>query len=83
MIDLTSATINCIAQTAPLSYDFSINVNSEMEGSSFETNGDGRVIGAQYASGAVVKMNEKCMMVRSEDWSLWFADCHKQFHPID
>lgn len=83
MIDLTSANINCIAHAEPLSYDFSINANSEIEGSNFETDAKGRVIGAQYASGAVVKMNESCMIVRSEDWSLWFADCQKNFHPID
>lgn len=64
-------------------YDFSINANSEIEGSSFETDAQGRVIGAQYVSGAVVKMNETCMIVRSEDWSLWFADSQKHFHPID
>ncbi len=67
----------------PKTYDFSINANSEIEGSSFETDAQGRVIGAQYASGAVVKMNETCMIVRSEDWSLWFADSQKHFHPID
>ena len=85
-VDIFSASrTSCVkaAQLAPRSYDFSINANSEIEGSSFETNREGRVIGAQYASGAVVKMNETCMIVRSEDWSLWFADCQKQFHPID
>ncbi len=83
MIDLTSANVNCISQTLPKSYDFSINANSEIEGSIFETDAQGRVIGANYASGAAVKMHETCMIVRTENGSLWFADCQKNFHPID
>ncbi len=83
MIDLTAANVHSISQTMPKFYDFSINANSEIEGSSFETDALGRVIGANYASGAAVKMHETCMIVRTEDWSLWFADCQKHFHPID
>jgi hypothetical protein len=81
----TATGISCITavQLTAKVYDFSINANSKIDGSSFETNVQGRVIGAMYTSGAAVKMNETCMIVRAEDWSLWFADSQKHFHPID
>ncbi len=65
------------------SYDFSIKASAEIEGTRFETNMNGKVTGAQYSSGAAVKMNDSYMLVRAENWSLWFADSQKHFHPID
>jgi hypothetical protein len=67
----------------PNSYDFSIKPQSSSCGSAFEMNSEGRVVGAAYASGAVVKIQETFMLIRAADCSLWFADCQKNFHPID
>jgi len=65
------------------SYDFSIRANLNTAGDKFEIDKEGRVVGAQYASGAFVRINEQCMLVRAKNHSLWFADSQKQFHPID
>lgn len=64
-------------------YDFSVRNDAQIDGTIFESNQSGRVVGAHYKSGAVVKIHENCMIVRAEDFSLWFADSQKHFHPID
>jgi len=67
----------------PTSYDFSIKTNVSAQGDQFELNAEGRVVGARYASGAIVKILDQCMIVRAENFALWFADRQQQFHPID
>ncbi len=74
---------NFSLQFAPKSYDFSIEAQSSVCGDAFETNSEGKVVGAIYASGALVKIRETYMIVRAEDSSLWFADCKKHLHPLD
>lgn len=83
MFHSTSTSTLCDLQLSPKSYDFAVRGNCFSEGSIFEVNIHGRVVGAHYATGAAVKINEKSMIVRADDWSLWFADCEKRFHPVD
>lgn len=70
-------------QASPKSYDFAVRTDAMTDGSRFQMNEDGRVIGALYSSGAAVKIHDHCMLVRGQDLSLWFADSNKRFHPLD
>lgn len=64
-------------------YDLSIMPTLWSEGSGFEMNSNGQVVGAIYSSGAAVKRQSRHVMARSEDGSLWFGDSVGQFHPLD
>lgn len=68
---------------APKAYDFALAPNSWAGGNGFQTNAQGDIVGAIYASGAAVKINDTFKVVRASDLSLWFADSNEAFHPLD
>jgi len=65
------------------SYDFSIKPTMWSEGTGIEMSENGRVTGAIYASGAIVKRQGRQMLARAEDGTIWFGDRDGMFHPID
>ncbi|HEY9730986.1 MAG TPA: hypothetical protein V6C89_03690 [Drouetiella sp.] len=60
-----------------------VNTSVLCDGTTIDTDSDGRVLQAVYASGTKVKRNPNYCMVQSKDLGYWIGDKHGRWFPLD
>lgn len=60
-----------------------VNTSVLCDGTTIDTDNEGRVLQAVYASGTKVKRNSNYCMVQSQDLGYWIGDKQGRWFPLD
>jgi hypothetical protein len=60
-----------------------VNTSVLCDGTTIDTDSEGRVLQAVYASGTKVKRNPNYCMVQSKDLGYWIGDKQGRWFPLD